>query len=75
VKAKSEPAYFLREVSAVDVLPDGRASLTYDGDSQRHFGPEQWKALERAGGDLSVLGFTVKREQPVPNLAAHWRGG
>jgi hypothetical protein len=70
--AASKPAYYLHEVSNVELLPDGRAFIRYKGESQREFGLKEWSALEAAGGDLSALGLNVKRDQPVPNLAGHW---
>jgi hypothetical protein len=74
VTAASQPQFYLVEVSGVTTSPGGQTSITYDGASQRQFGVQEWKALETSGGDLSSLGIEVTRDQPVPNLAAHWKG-
>ena len=72
--ATTTPQFYLVEVANVTTAPSGQTSITYNGESQRQFGPKEWKALEASGGDLSTLGLNVIRDQPVPNLAANWRG-
>jgi hypothetical protein len=74
VTAASPAQFVLVEVSSVTTPPSGQTSVSYDGTSQRQFGVQEWKALEASGGDLSSLGIAVKRDQPVPNLGAHWKG-
>ena len=74
VTAASAPQFYLVEVSSVTTSPGGQTSVSYNGGSQRQFGVEEWKTLEASGGDLSSLGAEVKRDQPVPNLAAHRKG-
>lgn len=74
VTAASPPQFHLVEVSGVTTSPGGQTSISYDGAFQRQFGIQEWKTLEASGGDLSSLGIEVKRDQPVPNLAAHWKG-
>jgi hypothetical protein len=74
VTAASTPQFHLVEVTSVATSPEGQKSISYDGASQRQFGVQQWKTLEASGGDLSVLGLEVKRDQPVHELPAHWRG-
>ena len=76
VTAAAAPQFQLREVISAVPSPSGQTSITYNPASHRDFGPEEWKALETSGGDLSTLGIEVIRDQPVPNLAAvDWRGG
>jgi hypothetical protein len=74
VTAATSPQFYLVEVANVAPMPSGQTSITYTGASQRQFGLKEWKAIESSGGDLSKLGLNVVRDQPVPNLAANWRG-
>jgi hypothetical protein len=72
VTATAPPKYLLQEVTSVEIAPSGQVSINY-GDTVR-FGPKEWKKLEAAKGDLSVLGIKPKKNQPVPNLKANWEG-
>ena len=74
VTAASPPRFQLVEVASVTPSPAGQTSISYDGGSQRQFGAAEWKTLEATGGDIASLGIEVKRDQPVPNLPAHWKG-
>jgi hypothetical protein len=51
----------------VDILSDGRASVSYGGPGQREFGAAEWKKVVEAKGDFSVIGIQLKRNSPVPN--------
>jgi len=63
VTAKSPPIYYLQEISSVQKLTNGQSVISYNPQSQREFGPREWKVLESAGGDLSVLGIKVNADQ------------
>jgi hypothetical protein len=70
--ASGQPEFHLVEVESITALPDGRAEIRY-GPTQEQFGPVEWRKLVESGGDLSVLGIDVKKEQPVAGFEAHWR--
>jgi hypothetical protein len=53
-----EPKFYLRGVEKVELLSDGRTIIALDGKS-RQFGPEDWKKIYKAKGDLSAIGFTI----------------
>lgn len=72
--ATTVPQFYLMEVAGVVQTPGGQTSIMYNGESQRQFGLNEWKAIESSGGDLSTLGLNVVRDQPIPNLSACWRG-
>jgi hypothetical protein len=72
VSANGEPKFYLNEVTSVKQLPDGRASISYDG-AQVTFGREKWQLLIQRNGDLSVLGFTPKTDAPVSGFEAVWK--
>jgi len=55
VTATSAPKYYLNEVASVVVNASGQASISYEPDSARTFGPKEWKKLEAEKGDLSAL--------------------
>ena len=41
--------------------------------SRRSFTASDWTNLVRAGGDISVLGFTGPTNKPLPNFGRDWR--
>jgi hypothetical protein len=72
VKSHGPPRYILVEVRAVSLLPDGTTTIE-SGPTQVHFGPKEWERLYRAGGDLSVLGITVVKDQSVAHFERAWQ--
>jgi hypothetical protein len=55
-----EPKFYLKKADRVEVLPDGRAVVSYRGD-QPVFGAGDWAKVYKAGGDFSVIGITIDR--------------
>jgi hypothetical protein len=72
IKSASPLFFNLTEVTSVTPLASGQTEIRY-GDGLQ-FGPNEWSILQQNGGDLSSLGIQVKKNQPVPNLPAHWEG-
>ena len=73
VTATAPPKFTVHEVTSVTVNPSGRVDgFSYGGTVT--FGPNEWKKLAAAKGDLSAVGMKPKTDQPVPHLKAHWRG-
>ena len=62
VKATSDPEFFLREVSNISKLQNGQTSITYNTESEKQFGVEEWKVLQSHNGDLGSLGIAVQRD-------------
>jgi hypothetical protein len=68
-----EPLFQLDVVLAVEQLEDGRFSVSYTEGSQRRFGEQEWKKLYEARGDFSVLGISLRKDQPVPLFDEYWK--
>ena len=72
-----EPVFSLREVSSIFIQP--RFVLF----EQRYAVPkskevmiltaDEWKKLVKAGGDFSVLGIELKKDDPIPNFELAFR--
>ena len=67
------PEFWLREVERVD-SPADRPYTSY-AEGELAFGLEEWQLVVEHGGDLSVLGKELKKDQPVPGFDAIWRAG
>ncbi len=69
------PQFTLQDVSQVSVDPARESTAVYPGNTSLTFGLDKWKKLVAAKGDLSVLGVTEIKDQPVPNFDASWQQG
>jgi len=66
-----EPKFYLVEVKEIEgVSPDGTGwpGASFNGSGQRTFGLTDWKKIYDAKGDLSVIGITIHKDQPVDNF-------
>lgn len=64
--ALSEPLFILVEVNRVTPAGGGRFDIT--SHELCRFSREKWLKVFRAHGDLSVLGFNIKTNQPVAHF-------
>jgi hypothetical protein len=69
------PEFWLNEVEKIDGLPDGRTYVSYDREGHLTFGPGEWELVVKQGGDLSVLGKQIEKNQPVQGFEQIWRTG
>ena len=58
----------LLEVTRVDMLSDGRPSISYGGSGQREFSAADWKKVVEAKGDFSVIGIQIRNDAPIANF-------
>jgi hypothetical protein len=72
VKSFGEPKCYLTEVKDVTIQEDGRVAYNA-GATQVQFGPQEWKTLVENRGDLSSLGVTIVKDQPIPDFDKCWR--
>ena len=70
VRLDAEPAFELKEVTTITVLPDGRQQVAYG--KILAFNAADWKQLA-TGGDFEALGIKLKKDQPVPGFSKHSR--
>jgi hypothetical protein len=68
VTVAGPPRFTPVAVKRVDLLPDGRAMATYDGDLQKDFGEEAWQEFVASGFDLTTLGIPQNEIHPVKNF-------
>lgn len=69
------PQFSLQEISRVSVDSLHRPIVVEPGNTTLTFGLSEWKKLVAAKGDLSVLGITEIKDQPIPNFDASWQEG
>jgi predicted phage gp36 major capsid-like protein len=69
------PQFTLQEITQVVVDSAHRSTAVYTGNTSLTFGLNEWKKLVAAKGDLSVLGVTEIKDQPVQNFDASWQEG
>jgi hypothetical protein len=67
-----EPVFRLVEMSEIRVGTDGSLEGSGFTKTQLTFGPEGWRRLVEAGGDLSVLGIKVVTDQPLEHFEMAW---
>ena len=68
-----QPAQFwLRKVSEVRLLSDGRWSISYDRNAEVTFGEVQWRELVSARGDIGTLIREVEKSRPLPDFDHAW---
>lgn len=67
VHLDAEPAFELKEVTAITALPDGRQQVFYGKNVT--FTAADWKRLEAANGDFEVLGIKLKKDQPIEGFS------
>ena len=67
--------FTLQEITQVVVDSAHRSTAVYTGNTSLTFGLNEWKKLVAAKGDLSVLGVTEIKDQPVQNFDASWQEG
>lgn len=67
IRPVGKPAFFLWEVSRVDVSPDGRIGGSYSRDIR--FGENEWKKICDSKGDFSTVKMKLL-SSPVPNFDA-----
>jgi hypothetical protein len=63
------PKFYLHEVGSVDILPDGRTSVSYR--SQHEFGADDWAKIVKAHGDFSAIGIQLDRDHPIANFESY----
>src|SRR3569832_1380884 len=66
-KVFGEPKFYLHEAQNVEILPDGRAQVSYAGQHERTFGPNGWTKLYNSKGDLAVIDLRTENE-PVKSF-------
>ena len=74
IGSHDSPTFFLVEVQSILPFPNGQTSINC-GDTQITFGLSEWEKLVESGGDLSVLGVKVKKDEKIPGFDEHWQGG
>ena len=68
------PKFFLVEVKELtEVLPDG-TPLGARFSNDWRFGVNDWKKIYDAKGDFSVIGITIKKDQPIEGFGSFARG-
>lgn len=67
----SAPTFYLREISKIERMADGRFEVIYNPLNIR-FGINEWDQLVRSSGDLSVLGVEALVDQPVKHFEEIW---
>jgi len=67
------PEFELNETKQLRKLSDGRVSGDDVMENFRRFGPAEWQKILESKGDLSVLGITVKTNNPVPLFEENWK--
>jgi|ERR1041384_7378827 hypothetical protein len=75
VKTTAPAKFYVKEVAQVETLPDGRVSTKYG--SGWELDETQWNQLVTAKGDWSVLGISLKTNDPVSGFDAYvkaWSG-
>lgn len=68
-------AFFLNEVSEVEMRADGTVAGIGYTTKQLEFGIEEWERVVKSGGDWSVLGFQVTKDKPIEHFEKAWKGG
>ncbi len=71
-KVVGEPHFFLWEADQIVIEADGQPDTKYSRDLR--FGLSDWKKVFAAKGDFSVIGITIKKDQPLANWDAYVRG-
>ena len=67
-----EPKFHLREVSSIEIRPDGSVGgISYSG-HQTVFGPDDWQKLIQADGDFSALGFEIDSDRQLEHFDEAW---
>lgn len=74
-KVVGEPKFYLHEVQNIQILPDGRASSSYNSRNEKRFGSAEWEKIRQANGELSTLGLTANTEavQHFDEYVSQWR--
>ena len=72
VKATTPAKFYLWELGKVETLPDGRVSTDFGGGWE--LDEAQWSKLVAAKGDWSVLGISLKKNDPVPGFDDYVKG-
>jgi hypothetical protein len=70
IEVPGEPEFFLHEVEEVSDESGTGAKFT----KEWRFGRNDWKKVNDANGDFSVIGITIKKNQPVQHFEAYARG-
>ena len=68
----SGPTYYVDEITKTEVLPDGRARTSYEGEHVT-VNDATWRSVVDSKGDLSKLKIKFKKNQTVPNVEEYWR--
>lgn len=68
LKVTAEPKFHVKEISRVDVLPDGDVRVRFSK-NQGKFGVKEWQRVVATKGDLSEAGITFVRGDPVKNIS------
>jgi hypothetical protein len=69
-----QPKFYLFEVESVNMLPDGRISVSYRPQHQHEFGPADWAKIVAAHGDFSAIGIQLDTAHPIPNFDSYVAG-
>lgn len=59
------PHFLLNQRQHVQRMPHGSVRISYAQDGGGKFGPDEWRNLIAANGDIDVLGFGAVNESPV----------
>ena len=70
-----QPKFFFQVVQQVEILPDGRAVISYDQRQGRQFGADEWALIYKSKGDFSKIGITVVHDPPIPGFDEEVRQG
>lgn len=76
IRTLTEPQFHLTEVGKIEVLADGRVySENVKKPGQETFGLPEWRRVFAAGGDWSVIGFTIDKSsvQHFDEFVEAWR--
>ena len=70
LKVREEPKFYLSEIEEVEYYGPKNESIgvSYRSSGQRDFTAAEWAKVYKAGGDFSVIGVNLKRNQPVKDF-------
>lgn len=67
VRLDAEPTFEIKEVTAINVLPDGREQVSYG--KSIIFDAADWKRLDATDEDFAALGIKLKKDQPIEGFS------
>ena len=73
IESYTSPQFYLEEVESLSI--DKMSESITPGEIDMSFGTVDWDKIVKAKGDLSALGISVKKAQPVPGFEEFWRRG